>query len=411
MRLNGLASVLAAVGIFSTATSYAKELEVLHWWTSPSEAKSLNKLKVDLQKAGHAWKDGSIEGGSGVNADIALKSRALGGNPPALVQMKGPKILNWARMNFVEDISAVATKDKWDDLIPEGIKKFHKFNGKYVAVPFNVHRVNWIWTNKGVFEKYGLKVPATIDELVSAAEKLKKAGVKPFAHGGQPWQDATFFEMVALGVGGGDFYRKAFVELDKKTIAGPVMLKTFETVRKLTPYLAADRMGMDWDKASKDVITGKAAMQLMGDWAKGEFLGAGKKVDVDFQCVAFPGTQNLNLFVTDSLVFFKVKKQNVKDAQEKAASLILGKEFQTTFNLSKGSIPARSDIALDGFDKCAQESSVAAGKALIPSMTHGMTNADAAAAIIDVMSKYFNSDMKPAEGQQKLVKAVAELDI
>jgi glucose/mannose transport system substrate-binding protein len=101
----------------------------------------------------------------------------------------------------------------------------------------------------------------------------------------------------------------------------------------------------------------------------------------------------------------------VKDAQEKAASLILGKEFQTTFNLSKGSIPARSDIALDGFDKCAQESSVAAGKALIPSMTHGMTNADAAAAIIDVMSKYFNSDMKPAEGQQKLVKAVAELDI
>jgi glucose/mannose transport system substrate-binding protein len=39
------------------------------------------------------------------------------------------------------------------------------------------------------------------------------------------------------------------------------------------------------------VIEGKGGMQMMGDWAKGEFLKAGKKPGTDFVCVRFPGTQ------------------------------------------------------------------------------------------------------------------------
>ena len=38
------------------------------------------------------------------------------------------------------------------------------------------------------------------------------------------------------------------------------------------------------------VIKGEAGMQLMGDWAKGEFIAAGKVPGKDFLCVAAPGT-------------------------------------------------------------------------------------------------------------------------
>ncbi len=42
--------------------------------------------------------------------------------------------------------------------------------------------------------------------------------------------------------------------------------------------------GRDWNIATSMVINGEAAMQIMGDWAKGEFTAAGKKAGVDYLC-------------------------------------------------------------------------------------------------------------------------------
>ena len=57
--------------------------------------------------------------------------------------------------------------------------------------------------------------------------------------------------------------------------------------------------GRDWNLASAMVINGEAAFQFMGDWAKGEFLNAGKVPDQDFLCFRFPGTAEQVTFNTD----------------------------------------------------------------------------------------------------------------
>ncbi len=49
-------------------------------------------------------------------------------------------------------------------------------------------------------------------------------------------------------------------------------------------------------------------MQMMGDWAKGEFLKAGQKPGVDFVCIRFPGTQGAVTFNSDQFVMFEVKE-------------------------------------------------------------------------------------------------------
>jgi glucose/mannose transport system substrate-binding protein len=70
-----------------------------------------------------------------------------------------------------------------------------KYDGDYVAVPVNIHRVNWLWINPEVFKKAGIdKAPTTLEEFYAAGDKLKAAGFIPLAHGGQPWQDSTVFE-------------------------------------------------------------------------------------------------------------------------------------------------------------------------------------------------------------------------
>ncbi len=109
----------------------------------------------------------------------------------------------------------------WDGLLPAVVSNVMKYQGHYVAVPVNVHRVNWMWVNPEVFKKAGAKIPTTWDEFVVAADKIQKAGFIAVAHGGQPWQDATVFESVALGVGGADWYNKAFVELDRQRAQQP----------------------------------------------------------------------------------------------------------------------------------------------------------------------------------------------
>ncbi|MGO8557851.1 hypothetical protein ACC724_40010, partial [Rhizobium ruizarguesonis] len=46
----------------------------------------------------------------------------------------------------------------------------------------------------------------------------------------------------------------------------------------------------DWNLATAMVIKGDALLQVMGDWAKGEFFAAKKTPDTDFLCYRFPGT-------------------------------------------------------------------------------------------------------------------------
>ncbi|MGB2024062.1 MAG: sugar ABC transporter substrate-binding protein, partial [Litorivicinaceae bacterium] len=122
----------------------ASEVEVLHWWTSGGEAKSVASLKSSLDKRGVAWKDFAVAGGGGENAMTVLKSRAVSGNPPTAAQIKGPDIQEWGELGFLASIDDVAKKNNWDGVLPGVVSDVMKYKGKYVAAPVNVHRVNWL---------------------------------------------------------------------------------------------------------------------------------------------------------------------------------------------------------------------------------------------------------------------------
>ena len=74
---------------------YAADVEVLHWWTSGGEAKSVAELKKMIEAKGDKWKDFAVAGGGGENAMTVLKSRVVSGNAPTAAQIKGPSIQEW----------------------------------------------------------------------------------------------------------------------------------------------------------------------------------------------------------------------------------------------------------------------------------------------------------------------------
>jgi glucose/mannose transport system substrate-binding protein len=400
----------AALITFSTH-AMAEDVEVLHWWTSGGEAAALEVLKKDLESKGVTWKDMPVAGGGGDAAMTALRARVTGGNPPTAVQGLGFDIQDWAKQGALADLNEVATKENWDKVIPTALQAFSKYDGKWISAPVNLHSTNWMWINKAALDAAGGKAPESWDELVTVFDKMKANGITPLAHGGQAWQEATVFDSVVLSLGV-DFYKSAFIDLDPAALGGDKMVEAFNRMSKLRSYVDKDFSGRDWNLASAMVIQGKAGAQIMGDWAKGEFLKAGKKPGSDFVCIRFPGTQGAVTFNSDQFMMFKVSEAQTK-AQLLMASAIESPTFQSAFNVVKGSVPARTDVPNDAFDDCGKKGMADLAEAngngkLLGSMAHGHANPAAVKnAIYDVVTKEFNGDMDAEAAAKALVEAVA----
>ena len=346
---------------------------------------------------------------------IALRARVDAGRPPTAAQIKGPAIQDWGRKGVLANLDDVAAAGNWDSKLPHVIAAQMKNGGHWAAVPVNVHRVNWLWINRDLLRKVGGRVPNNWDQFFSLADRFKAAGLIAVAHGGQPWQDLTTFEVVALGIGGPNFYRQAFVTMDPAAWRSPIMTEVIATFRRIKPYTDAAAPGRDWNKATEMVIKGQAGMQFMGDWAKGEFLAAGKKPEKDFVCTAAPGTWNAYIYNIDSFAMFRLNDAQAIVGQKALATTIMSPAFQEIFNLNKGSIPVALGADMSGFDQCARESSgyfVAASLAnsLVPSFAHKMANSESkVAAVQAIVARIWDEDGYASSNAQSDLAAIAVL--
>ncbi|MEJ8821616.1 ABC transporter substrate-binding protein [Variovorax humicola] len=404
-----LITLAIAASFAVPALAQQQSVEVLHWWTSGGEASALNVLKQTLEKQGVTWNDMPVAGGGGEAAMTAVRARVTAGNPPTAVQLLGFDVQDWAKQGVLADLNDLAAKGNWDKVVPPALQKFSKFNGKWIAVPVNLHTTNWIWANKEVLAKAGVtSEPKDFDEFIASAEKVQKAGFIAIAHGGQPWQDATVFDSVVLATGGVDYYKKAFIDLDTKTLGSPTTLKVFQRMSQIRKLVDKDFSGRDWNVASGLVISGKAGFQIMGDWAKGEFVNAKKVPGKDFNCYRFPGTQGTAAFNTDNFAMFKLSDPAKTAAQMKMAADVMDPSFQSSFNVIKGAAPARSDVADAAFDECGKKAikdvaEASKNNTLVGSIAHGhAVPASMKSAFYDVITRHFN-------GQIDDKKAVAEL--
>ena len=410
-KLLSTSPLVTGLALFSAAAAAEESVEVLHWWTSGGEAAALNVLKEDLEQAGVTWQDMPVAGGGGEQAMTALRARVTSGNPPTAVQMLGFDILDWAKQGVVADLNALAGKEGWEKVVPPALQAFSKHDGKWLAAPVNVHSTNWVWANKKIFDELGLKQPTSWDDLIAALDKIKGAGYVAVAHGGQPWQEATIFDAVVVATGGPEFYKKAFIDLDPAALNSDTMVQAFDRMTTLRSYVDDNFSGRDWNLASAMVIEGKAGVQFMGDWAKGEFLNAGQKPGEDFLCFRFPGTQGTVTFNSDQFVMFQVGDDR-RAAQEKLASAIMTPSFQVAFNKIKGSVPARTDADGSGLDACGQQGMKELAEAstkgtLFGSMAHGhAAPAAVKLATYDVITAHFNGEMDSQTAAQELANAV-----
>ncbi len=409
MRALSITALLLATPAFAEPS-----VEVMHFWTSGGEAAALAAVRDKVVAEGVTWTDAPVAGGGGDQAKTALQARIASGNPPAAMLMLGQTITDWAAEGMLGNVDALAAAQGWDAALPQAVKYWTKIDGHYVSVPTNVHRTDMIWASKAAFAKIGAAYPTTWEELNALAPKFREAGIIPLAHGGQAWQEAYMFEALAAGVGGADFYRKALIELDDATLRGPEMVAVFTEMAELRGMVDENFSGRDWNLATAMVINGEAAMQIMGDWAKGEFTNAGKTPGDDYACIPVPKAKgDAFVYLVNSLSLFTQTDPDLIEGQEVLASAIMDPVVQVAFNQAKGAIPARTDIDLSAMDTCAQVTSASlaendAGGTAVPTFagTHA-ANAAVVGAATDAITAFFNSEQTPEEAATALADAIA----
>jgi glucose/mannose transport system substrate-binding protein len=352
MKFKYVSSTVALVGLLAASTAaFGQTVDVQQYWTSASESKAMHAIADEFKARGGKWIDSPS-----ADFDAALAaatSRIAGGEPPtALLMTPNSAMRDLAGAGSLRNLNDLATEGGWQKQIPEIVWNKLNVDGNLVALPVGIHADNWLYYSKEVFSKYGIEEPKSLDEMFAVADKLKAAGVTAFAVGGEPWQEAMILWDLILAVGGPEYYNQLVVKRDPEAMKSPVVEQAFEMYRRISTYVDPSSPGRSWNDTTNMIINGKAGMQLMGDWARGEFIAAGKKPGEDFGCMIVPGKLGYQILV-DVFVFPQNTDEDRVSGQTLLAKTIMDTKVEAKIAEVKGSIPSRLDVDTSSLDACA----------------------------------------------------------
>ena len=209
---------------------------------------------------------------------------------------------------------------------------------------------------------------------------------------------------------GADFYRALFQRREAAAYTDPRLAAALNRLRGLKRWMSKPILERTWDQTTGQLSSDKAAMQVMGDWAKGELNEHGMVTGVDFGCGAVPGTAAYHLYNVDTLSMLATRDTH-RPAQEKLAALIMSPGIQSDYNQIKGSIPVLRQPQLSKMDSCALASFKlfsSGPQAQIPSLVHRMaTDEIVRDAMVEELHRFFLDDSLSVAETQRRLSAIA----
>mgnify|MGYP005989315701 CR=1 FL=1 len=414
-RTTKLGITVAAIAIAVSGAAQAEpKTNVLHQWHSGANADAINKLGDMYTAAGGTWNQTAVPGHTS-NTIARLRADVISGTPPSAVQLKGPEIGEWANTGLTANMNDLAASEGWEDVVAPELVSVMRPDGEWVAVPMNIHRIDWMWASKSAMDTVGATgLPKTWPEFNEVAEKMMAAGIIPVAHGGQDWIDGTLFEIVVQGIST-DLFRKAFVELDLDALQSEEMQSAFDQLRLMVGWMDEAFPGRGWEEPLNMMAKGEAGFYFHGDWAIGTMNAAGYEYGKDYLCSGAPMNSGEPGYIlnSDSVVFFKQNDPDYVEGQKLLASTIMTPEFQKVFNVAKGSIPARMDVELgDDFNPCQHLNikdlkAAADAGTVVRSMAHNMAVPEKfRKAMFTVISEFITSDMSSEDAARRMAESV-----
>uniref|UniRef100_UPI003D6CFE03 ABC transporter substrate-binding protein n=2 Tax=Microbacterium TaxID=33882 RepID=UPI003D6CFE03 len=224
--------------------------------------------------------------------DVVSASFVRGNPPDIMLANYNYEVARFVQRCALTDLSGTAAAATVRDDLQPLMDQYGSCAGRTSALPYSVMASSVIY-NKEIFDRLGLAVPTTWDELIQTAETLKADGVTPF-YGtfkddwtiGQGWYDYAvggslnvldFFDgLAAEGDGVGPDSAVSF----QKDLAEPMQRMT----ELSSTYTNPDAASRGYGDGNLAFAQGQAAMYLQGPWALGEIA----KTSPDLAVGTFP---------------------------------------------------------------------------------------------------------------------------
>ncbi len=361
--LKSLSGVALSAALFSSA--FAGEITINSDHSDPVPKKAMEELIADFQKANPdvtvKWNNFDHEG-----YKSAIRNFLTADAPDVVAWYAGNRMEPFVKAGLFEDVTDVWTANGLEDQLKSASPSM-TIDGKKWGVPYTYYQ--WgIYYRKDIFAQQSITPPKTWAELVAASKKLKDAGITPFTIGTKAlWPTAGWFDYLDLRVNGYDFHMQ--LTSGKVPYTDPRVKAVFEKWAELVKpgYFIENHAAIDWQDAVPQLVQGKAAMYLMGNFAVATFKNGGlKEEQIGF--LPFPeitaGIPVAEEAPTDTFHIPKGAKN--KDDAKKFLAYVASPEAQTKMNATMGQLPVnnKADKPTDpfleaGFDMLSKATAIA----------------------------------------------------
>ncbi|MDQ6420502.1 extracellular solute-binding protein [Paenibacillus sp. LHD-117] len=199
--------------------------------------------------------------------NMKLKTYAASGNLPDIFSANTDVINVFRKSNNILQLDEYVNQFDFESkLLPSSKNLLYADDQHIYGFPVSGNDLVLLYYNKELFEKYGVKVPTTFDELIAAAKVFNSNGIVPLSlFGKEKWITMALFDLIATrydtggvkkldelkGKASDEAYAHAAAKMDELVKAG--------LLSKSAPL-------MNYDQAAGLFYEGKAAMFLNGSW-------------------------------------------------------------------------------------------------------------------------------------------------
>jgi raffinose/stachyose/melibiose transport system substrate-binding protein len=277
--------ISAALGaLLIAAPAFAQDLT---FWSWRQEDRAAYETFIQTFQADNPGITVKFETFEAANYNTILATALAGGTGPDVMMVRAYGGLeNVAVAGYLEPLTTDSVPELANFAAPALAAESGRADGVIYAVPF-ASQTQLVIYNKAIFDANGLEEPQTWDELVAASQKLKDAGVIPFANGtATAWQNETVTFGLGSSLMGKGFYDDLMAGKADFTDARFTGALT-EVAAVAAEYFPDGFIGLDYPSAQQLFASGMAAMFIGGSYELANFKA--QNADIELGVFAAPG--------------------------------------------------------------------------------------------------------------------------
>ena len=346
---------LAACGGSDTAQSDEKELTI-SWYYSSGGGDTWERAIKLYKKENPDVKINEVHTSfPQMQKNASLTLQADDAPDVAMYNQGTSSVGNLASQGILADLSEYADKYGWTDTLPESIQTVAKSkaddggvmssDGEWYGVPINGEFV-LAYYNQDMFDKNGIAIPETFDELESAMQQFVDKGITPVAFEGNETASQHLWYQLVLSKANRQFvddYQSYEHDVDFSSEPFTYAANKFsEWVQK--GYLPSNSGGLVAEDMITQFCAGEYPIMFSGSWWFGRV-----NQDGNFKSTfrALPGNEKLNTGATGKLWVVPETSKH-KDLAADFLNFLLSKDVQNMLATEAG-LPfnASDDYSID----------------------------------------------------------------